>query len=110
VKEMGEKQTRMLGEQKQGGIKKGQGTSEGKKKQKKQKSTLVGQGLQLGFIQMDGLKTEKLGGALGGVLDHSCPSSGFIYLLALRRDTLYLSFFLSFSKTFLNSHFYCHNL
>jgi hypothetical protein len=54
---------------------------------------------------MDGLKTGKLGGALGGVLDHSCPSSAFIYLLALRRDTLYLSFFLSFSKTFLNSHF-----
>jgi hypothetical protein len=28
------------------------------------------------------------------VLDHSCPSSGFIYLLALRRYTLFLSFFL----------------
>jgi hypothetical protein len=27
------------------------------------------------------------------VLHHSCPSSAFIYLLALRSDTLFLSFF-----------------
>jgi hypothetical protein len=40
------------------------------------------------------------------VLDYSCPSSGFIHLLALRSDTL----FIYFSKTFLNSHFYSHNL
>jgi len=41
---------------------------------------------------MDGLKTGKLGGALGGgVLDDSCPSSGFIYLLALKSDALFIS-------------------
>jgi hypothetical protein len=41
---------------------------------------------------MDGLKR----GKLGGVLDHSCPSSGLIYLLALRSDTLLIYLFISF--------------
>jgi hypothetical protein len=90
----GKKQTRTLGQQKKGELQKARGPAKGRKK-KQQKPTQVGQGLQLRFIQMDGLKTGKLGGALGGVLDHSCPSSGFIYLLALRSDTLFLYFFLS---------------
>jgi len=101
----GEKQTRTLGQQKKGELEKARGPGKGTKN-KKQKPTQVGQGLQLGLIQMDGLKTGKLGGVLwggggGGGRDHFCPFSGFIYLLALRRDTL----FVSFSKTVLNSHF-----
>jgi hypothetical protein len=45
---------------------------------------------------MDGLKTGKVGGALGGAgsllpFFRLC----FIYFLALRRDTLFISFFLS---------------
>jgi hypothetical protein len=86
----GKNRTRTLGQQKKGGIKKGKGTREGKKN-KNQKPTQVGQG----FIQMVGLKRGKFGGLLGGVLDHSCPPSGFIYLLTLRRHTLFIYLFLS---------------
>jgi hypothetical protein len=97
----GKKQTQTLGQQKKGELKKGKGISEGKKKTK-QKATQVGQGLQLGFVQMDGFRG-KLGGALGAA--GSLLPFFRLYVPSLHSEaTLYflLSFFL---QTFLNSHF-----
>jgi hypothetical protein len=106
----GKKQTQTLWRQKKGELKKAGGSAKGRKKTK-EKPTQVRQGLQLGFIQMDGLKRGKLGGALGGMLDQPYPSSGFLYLLALRSDTLFNYFFLSFFlQNLLKFSFYCHNL
>jgi hypothetical protein len=107
------KQTQTLGQQKKGELEKARG-----RKKKKQKPTQVGQGLRLGFIQMDGLKTGKLGGALGGAgsfflsffLDHSCPSSGFdLFTFSHSEETLnfFLSFFL---QNLLKFSLYHHNL
>jgi len=62
----GKKRTRTRGQQKEKGIKKkARGPAKGREK-KKPNPTQVDQGLQLGFIQMDGLKTGKLGGAFVG--------------------------------------------
>jgi hypothetical protein len=98
----GKKQTQTLGQQKKGQLKKARGSAKGRKKTK-QKPTQVGQGLQLGFIEMDGLKTGKLGGALGGA--GSLLRFFTLYLLSRTQKRHFIYFFLSFSKTFLNSHF-----
>jgi len=87
----GKKQTWTLGQQKRGELtRQGDQRREAKRGKKKQKPTQLGEGLQFGFI------TSKQGNWVvrwGGVLDHSRPSSGFIYLLPLRTDTLFLSFY-----------------
>jgi hypothetical protein len=85
----GKKQTQTLGQQKKGELEKARG-----RKKKKQKPTQVGQGLQLGFIQMDGLKKGKLGGALGGA--GSLLPFFSLYLLSRTQKTHFIiSFFLS---------------
>jgi hypothetical protein len=52
---------------------------------------------------MGGLKTGKLGGALGGA--GSLLPFFRLYLLSHTQKRHFIYFFLSFSKTFLNSHF-----
>ncbi len=102
----GKKRTRTLGQQKKGEIKKARGPVKGRGK-KNQKPTQVGQGLQLGFIQMDGLKTGKLGGTMGAA--GSLLPFFKIYLPSCNQNRhfiyIYIYIFLSFSETFLNSHF-----
>jgi hypothetical protein len=82
----GKEQTRTLVQQKNGELKKASGPGKGKK-QKNQKPTQLGQGLQLGSYKWLASKQENWA-VRWAVPGQSCPSSGVMYLLALRSDTL----------------------
>jgi len=73
----GKKRTRTLGKQKKGQLKKGKGTSEGKREKKTNSPPRWVRDCNWGSYKSMASKQESWV-VRWGVLDHSCPSSGFI--------------------------------
>jgi len=92
----GKKQTQTLGQQKKRELKKKGDQRREKKKRTTSPPTWV-RNCNWGSYKWMASKQENWV-VRCGVLDHSCPSSAFIYLLALRSHTLFIYFFLSPQK------------
>jgi hypothetical protein len=92
----GEKHTQTLGQQKKGELKK-KGDQRREEKKRTTSPRRWVRNCNWGSYKWMASTQENLV-VRWGVRDHSCPSSGFIYLLALRSDTLFISFFLSPQK------------
>jgi hypothetical protein len=97
----GKKQTQTLGQQNKGELKKARGSAKGRK-QKKTKGHPGGSGTAIGVHTNGWPQSRKIGWCVGGCwITPALLHALFTFLHS--EATLYL--FLSFSKTFLNSHF-----
>jgi hypothetical protein len=85
---MGKKQTQTLGQQKEGELKMARGSAKGRKKQNKNPPRWV-RDCNWGSYKCMASKEENWE-ARWGVPGQSCPSSGFLYLLAVRSDPLFI--------------------